>query len=387
MHTTDFLIIGDGVAGRAMAIALAKLGIDTTLLHPPQTPAITGGVQIARNGWAALETLGVKNKAWQHALALHQLRVMSLDSKHTLTTLPLTATRQPYASVARQNLRTALAPNQKNTKRIIGTIAHIAQKQDSVRITLADKTTLTANWVIGADGTNGVARRHVNPTHTTNNRRRYAHRFFLPLAKLPDVLKSAETQVWLAKRGHIVHYPLKTPQKTPAKTPEKTQTKTKPALTMNMVVITDSPAPESATALLTQHPWLNTLAHTPATTITPLVASQFGDSNWQHGWLRGRVLLAGDAAHPMPPHLAQGTSQALIDAACLLKLLTQHQNPKTALPLWAGQRMREVIAIKHHLRYAEGLFAPPAPLARWRNLGLSLMGGRVLATHLNKIWG
>ncbi|MCG8625474.1 MAG: FAD-dependent monooxygenase [Proteobacteria bacterium] len=375
MHTTDFLIIGDGVAGRAMAVALAKLGIDTTLLHPRQTAAIAGGVQIARNGWAALEVLGVKTEAWQGACVLRQLRVMSLDSKHTLVTLPLTHARQPYASVARQSLLAALATKQKNIKRVTGTTAHITQKGDSVRITMDDKTSISANWVIGADGAGGVARRYVEgETTPPSSNPRYAHRFLLPLAKLPDVLASAETQVWLAKRGHIVHYPLKTGN------------------LLNMVVITHSPAVADAATLLAQHPWLNTIAGTSAKVITPLVANQFGRishwrGGWQQGWMRGRVVVAGDAAHPMPPHLAQGTSQAAQDAACLLTLLAQHNDPATALPLWAGQRMRELQAITRHLHYAHHLFTPPAPLAKWRNLGLSFMGGRVLATHLNKIWG
>jgi salicylate hydroxylase len=37
-------------------------------------------------------------------------------------------------------------------------------------------------------------------------------------------------------------------------------------------------------------------------------------------WTRGRLALRGDAAHPMLPHIAQGTNQALEDAMALATL-------------------------------------------------------------------
>jgi 2-polyprenyl-6-methoxyphenol hydroxylase-like FAD-dependent oxidoreductase len=40
-------------------------------------------------------------------------------------------------------------------------------------------------------------------------------------------------------------------------------------------------------------------------------------------WYRGRVLIAGDAAHACPPHMTQGASMAMEDALVLVECLAQ----------------------------------------------------------------
>ena len=46
-------------------------------------------------------------------------------------------------------------------------------------------------------------------------------------------------------------------------------------------------------------------------------------------WHRGRVVLAGDAAHSCPPTLAQGAAMSLEDVAVLAELLTAHRRGTT----------------------------------------------------------
>ncbi|HWJ64240.1 MAG TPA: FAD-dependent monooxygenase, partial [Acidimicrobiales bacterium] len=43
-------------------------------------------------------------------------------------------------------------------------------------------------------------------------------------------------------------------------------------------------------------------------------------------WVDGRVVLTGDAAHPMLQYLAQGACQALEDAACLAEQAEKHDD-------------------------------------------------------------
>ena len=58
-------------------------------------------------------------------------------------------------------------------------------------------------------------------------------------------------------------------------------------------------------------------------------------------WNRGRIVLIGDAAHAIPPTLAQGAAMALEDAAVLAELLVERD--KLDHRLWAafGQRRQE----------------------------------------------
>lgn len=65
----------------------------------------------------------------------------------------------------------------------------------------------------------------------------------------------------------------------------------------------------------------------------------------RHRWGRGRVVLAGDAAHAMPPILAQGAGQGLEDLSTLLRILpeadlsSEHGQQKFQ-GAYAGQRRR-----------------------------------------------
>ncbi len=55
-------------------------------------------------------------------------------------------------------------------------------------------------------------------------------------------------------------------------------------------------------------------------------------------WTDGRVVVIGDAAHPMRPHLGQGGCQALVDAAVLARLLRQADSPAAAFTAFESLR-------------------------------------------------
>lgn len=55
-------------------------------------------------------------------------------------------------------------------------------------------------------------------------------------------------------------------------------------------------------------------------------------------WHRGRVVLAGDAAHSCPPTLAQGAAQALEDASVLVEELLAGDELDAALTAYVGRR-------------------------------------------------
>ena len=55
-------LAGDGIASRSMALALAKSGLACTIIAPEANRQM-GGMQLAPNGWAALDTLGLAQDA------------------------------------------------------------------------------------------------------------------------------------------------------------------------------------------------------------------------------------------------------------------------------------------------------------------------------------
>ena len=55
-------------------------------------------------------------------------------------------------------------------------------------------------------------------------------------------------------------------------------------------------------------------------------------------WFRGRIAIAGDAAHTSTPHLAQGAAMAVEDAVTLAAALDEHPSLPEALDSWYRRR-------------------------------------------------
>jgi 2-polyprenyl-6-methoxyphenol hydroxylase-like FAD-dependent oxidoreductase len=71
-------------------------------------------------------------------------------------------------------------------------------------------------------------------------------------------------------------------------------------------------------------------------------------------WSRGRVTLLGDAAHAMTPNLGQGACQAIEDALALADCLKAEPNVAAALQLYEKRRTKRVNRIK----WLSGLVGP-----------------------------
>ena len=67
-------------------------------------------------------------------------------------------------------------------------------------------------------------------------------------------------------------------------------------------------------------------------------------------WSRGRIVLLGDAAHPMLQYLAQGACQALEDAVVLADELAAHDDPAEAFRSYCGRRYLRTARVQYSAR-------------------------------------
>jgi 2-polyprenyl-6-methoxyphenol hydroxylase-like FAD-dependent oxidoreductase len=66
-------------------------------------------------------------------------------------------------------------------------------------------------------------------------------------------------------------------------------------------------------------------------------------------WTQGRVTLLGDAAHPMYPTGSNGSAQAILDARCLAKLLSELA-PEAALKAYEAERLPKTAEVVRNNR-------------------------------------
>lgn len=69
------------------------------------------------------------------------------------------------------------------------------------------------------------------------------------------------------------------------------------------------------------------------------------DKNPLPYWVSGRVALLGDAAHPMYPVGSNGSAQAILDARCLADRLQQMADPAAALLAYQAERLPKTSAL------------------------------------------
>jgi len=87
---------------------------------------------------------------------------------------------------------------------------------------------------------------------------------------------------------------------------------------------------------------------------------------WRYVWhpvprqlTRGRVVILGDAAHAMPPSLAQGANQTLEDAWVLTDALTQHDDAALALRSYQRRRRHRAAFVARAARSSLALSGLP----------------------------
>jgi salicylate hydroxylase len=184
------------------------------------------------------------------------------------------------------------------------------QTGDAARLAFANGNSFEADLVIGADGLHSVLQRYVvepSPPEYSGVR---AYRGLIASDQVPFWRRRAH-QVWMGDGKHFMVFPVRRGE------------------LLNYVgfVPTENQTAESWSAIGDRDELAASFAgwDPPVTRLLDKVESCFWwglyDRRPLASWSKGRLLLLGDAAHAMLPHLGQGANQAIEDGFALAVLL------------------------------------------------------------------
>lgn len=382
------LIVGGGVGGLATAIALAQRGRDVTVLE--QAPALTeigAGLQISPNGWRVLEALGVIPLIRDTLFEPEQIEMRMGVSGRQVFRLQMRGYaeqrwRAPYIHMHRADLVDALAARLRTLApdaiQTGAAVTGYAQDGDQVVLTLEGGSTMTGDIAVGADGLHSVLRTQMlgpdAPRYTGN----VAWRAVVPIEDLGEHAPPAGACIWAGDRRHAV------------------TTRLRAGTLANFVgmVETPEPAPEGwrvvgqkGDALAAFAGW-NPVVTTLIDRAETLNLWALFDRGQLPRWHEGRVVLLGDAAHPMLPSMAQGAVQALEDAWVLAALLDAGDDPQAAFSRFFDLRIARTARVQKGSAANARLFHRGSVLGRAAIYGPMALGARILPNliHARQDW-
>jgi 2-polyprenyl-6-methoxyphenol hydroxylase-like FAD-dependent oxidoreductase len=354
------LVIGGGIAGPVAATALAKAGIEATICeaYPAPSEGIGGSLALAPNGMAALEIVGAAQAVRRHALPI--TRSIMTVADRSLGATPALPEQEPLQMIGRaplhQVLRDAAAAAGVDTvhgRRLVGA----EDGPDGVTAHFADRSTATADVLIGADGVRSTVRRLIDPdAPPAGYTGMLGFEGYLPEVDLPG--GPGEMTFAFGRRAYYLYW---------------TRADGGVGWGANLPSPTYLSLTEARKTPVDR--WLATLRETYADD-TPgrLLAAGTSETDLQvvgalhimppvPHWARGRMVLVGDAVHAPSNSTGQGASLAIESAIELARCLRDLPDPQSAFA--AYQRLRRSRVEKITRRGARlNQAKTPGPVAR-----------------------
>jgi len=311
MYDTDVIISGGGMVGAALAVALSQAGIAVTVLEKQQPASFVAdsaidlrvsSLNLRSERWLA--TLG----AWQHVQQMRLCPYQFLQAGEGNATVRFAASEideTHLGHIIENNVVQLALWQQFNEQVQVITdtqIVALQQSDSSVSVTLSDDRILTAKLLIGADGAHSVVRQ----------------------------LAGIGTQGWQYQQACLVAY-----VDTPYPQQDITWQQFYPSGPRAFLPL---PGAQASLVWYDEAAKVKQLAQLAPAALERAFTEAFPDelgavklksSAWfplarmqAQQYVKGRVLLAGDAAHTINPLAGQGVNLGFADAMLLVELIS-----------------------------------------------------------------
>ncbi|MEU6227075.1 FAD-dependent monooxygenase [Streptomyces sp. NPDC047042] len=315
---TRIAIVGGGITGLALAAALNRFGIGCEVYEQAQELGEVGaGIQLSPNAVRLLHRIGLAESLAGVSVRSAAMELRTWQHGEVIGRVPLDRCEErfgaPYYLLSRPDLhRSLLRLLPPGTVRLSMACTGVEDRADGAELRFSDGTFVTADLVVGADGIRSKVREHL-----VRDEPRYSgqtvYRGLAPAHRAPFLGAEPGSVIWAGPGRHFVCYPVASGR------------------LVNFVATVPSADwfPESWSqpgevqeVLKSFTGWDPAVRQIiEATDTVTRWALHLRDADF--GWSRGRVTLAGDAAHPMLPFMAQGANQAIEDAFALAACLRQ----------------------------------------------------------------
>ena len=312
--STDVLVIGGGMAGLAGALALRENGANVTLVErAPEFGEVGAGLQMAPNASRVLQRWGLLEKALEIGVQPKHLVFRDAVTGEELTRQTLGgefAERYgaPYVVIHRSDLHRVLLEGCEaaGVKLVNDVMVESVETVNGRGVAhTAAGVDYEADVVIGADGLKSTLRPLVASDEPVSSAY-VAYRGTVPITENTPKADLEDVIVYLGPDCHLVQYPLRKGE------------------LLNTVAVFKSASFERGEEQYGGVDELEAAYKDCVPAVQEALKNLGTGMRWPmydrdpiENWVAGRMVLMGDAAHPMLQYLAQGACQALEDAAVL----------------------------------------------------------------------
>jgi salicylate hydroxylase len=323
MGRLKVLIVGGGIGGITAMLALRQRGIDAQLFEQAAAFGQVGaGLQVSSNAARILLSLGLGEALKRVATYPEGRDYRGWDTAERLYYTPLGQKAEahfgsPYYAAHRAELLDVLLSGLGEQGFKLGSrIERIGQDQSGVSLTLADGTIVQGDILIGADGIHSTVRAQLFGTELPRYTGNVAWRGLVPAERVARLDLGSVVGVWMGPNRSIVQYYVSAGK------------------TFNWIGISRSsqPAQESWLAegktedVLAEYDGWHSTIRTIIAETPKILRQALYDREPLSDWQVGRIVLMGDAAHPMMPFYAQGGAQSIEDAYVLAGCIAEDQD-------------------------------------------------------------
>ena len=322
----------------AAALALHQQGFAVDLFEQSaEIGEIGAGLQLGPNGFAALDALGVGERARRRAVYTDNLIMMDAIDGSEVARVPLGEAfrkrfNNPYAVIHRADIHVSVYEEVQLAPEIhIHTSSRIVEVdvgEHGVRLVDATGAVHEGAAVVGCDGVHSAVRQYlIGDAHRVSGH--VVYRGVVPRDDMPTDLRWNAAAIWVGPNYHLVHYPLRGGEQ------------------YNLVVTFHSREQEewgvregSRDEVMS---YFTEICDRPRQLLdkpTSWKRWATADRAPVERWGTGRATLLGDAAHPMLQYLAQGACIALEDAVTLREAIrTCSLDLEAAFRLYESKRL------------------------------------------------